>query len=187
MNVRRQARSHRSGYSMVEMLVVLALVGIISLVTVPNFISIQRGGRLKSSVNQLAGDLRMARALAVTERARVRVVFSTMTGGPGTRTAYTIWRWNTGTSAWEQAVFNRNQAVRGIRIHRREMQPRCFVSSVTGLAASEVIFRQDGTIEFPAGVSSGRLRVTTDYSKVTVRTYDISVTVTGLVRTDRVA
>lgn len=63
----------RQGYSLIELLVVMAIIGIISLVTVPNFMSMYQSSRLKSSVRQFSTDLRGARQRAVTQYQWVKV------------------------------------------------------------------------------------------------------------------
>lgn len=75
--------SAQRGYSLVEALVVVAIVGMVSLVTVPNFISMYRASKFKSSVRMLNSDIRAARQNAVTRNKLTRLSFET---GIGERT-----------------------------------------------------------------------------------------------------
>ncbi len=60
------------GYSLVEILVVIAIVGLMSLITIPAFINYSQQGRLRAAVRQLHGDLRTMRLLAITNNLRIR-------------------------------------------------------------------------------------------------------------------
>jgi prepilin-type N-terminal cleavage/methylation domain-containing protein len=61
------------GYSLVEILVVMAIVGVMSLITIPAFISYSQQGRLRAALRQVHGDLRTMRLQAITNNLRIRV------------------------------------------------------------------------------------------------------------------
>ncbi|HUP65796.1 MAG TPA: GspH/FimT family pseudopilin [Thermoanaerobaculia bacterium] len=67
-NERRPSESLSSqrGYSLIELLVVVAIVGVLSLVMVPNFMSLYQSNRMKSAMRQFTSDVRGARQEAVT-------------------------------------------------------------------------------------------------------------------------
>jgi len=71
----RILRSRERGYSLAEMLTVVAIIGILALVAVPNFMSMYRSGKLKTSMRQFTNHLRAARQRAVTQSNFVRVSF----------------------------------------------------------------------------------------------------------------
>jgi prepilin-type N-terminal cleavage/methylation domain-containing protein len=71
MNMRRNSR----GYSVVEMLVVVAIIGILSLVTVPAFMNFQRRNAVRSALRSFTSDIRSYRQHAITKNAYVRVQF----------------------------------------------------------------------------------------------------------------
>ncbi len=76
--------SCQRGFSVAELLVVLAIIGILSLVAVPQFISMYHSSTTKSSMRDFTSTLRKARQLAVTRGERTRVTFSTGTTGGAT-------------------------------------------------------------------------------------------------------
>ena len=56
----------QAGYSLTEMLTVIAIIGMLALVMVPNFISFYNSNKMKSSMRNFTTDLRSARQLAGT-------------------------------------------------------------------------------------------------------------------------
>lgn len=70
----RQARNAR-GYSLVELLVVVAMVGIILLVTMPALLQLMPQYRIRSAASETANNLRMIRQRAISTRTPWRVSF----------------------------------------------------------------------------------------------------------------
>lgn len=54
------------GYSLVEALVVVAIIGIFSLIAIPNFLGMYRSSKLKTSLRNVTTDMRWARQRAVS-------------------------------------------------------------------------------------------------------------------------
>jgi prepilin-type N-terminal cleavage/methylation domain-containing protein len=75
MNIRRNSRGDSAGYSVVEMLVVVAIIGILSLVTIPAFMNFQRRNAVRSALRSFTSDLRSYRQHSITKNAYVRVQF----------------------------------------------------------------------------------------------------------------
>jgi prepilin-type N-terminal cleavage/methylation domain-containing protein len=67
--------SAERGFSLAEMLVVVAIIGIMTLVLVPNFISMYNSSRFKGSARTLATSLRNARQIAISANTRTKVSF----------------------------------------------------------------------------------------------------------------
>lgn len=69
------------GYTLTELLVVLAIIGLFSLITVPQFVSMYRSSVVKGSMREFTSMVRKARQIAATRNERVRVRFRTATNG----------------------------------------------------------------------------------------------------------
>lgn len=69
------SHSSQRGYSLPEALVVIAIIGILTMVAVPAFITMYRSNQLKVSARQFAGDARWARQKAVTTGKPVKITF----------------------------------------------------------------------------------------------------------------
>ena len=63
------------GYSIMEILVVVAIIGILSLVTVPAFINFQRRNAVRAGLRAFTADLRSCRQHAISRNTYVRLQF----------------------------------------------------------------------------------------------------------------
>ena len=63
------------GFSLLELLVVLAVIAVVSIIVTPNFISWRNNVKLRDAVDNLMGDLEKAKINAVKENSFVAVLF----------------------------------------------------------------------------------------------------------------
>ena len=63
------------GFTLVEMMVVIAIIAVLSAIAVPNFMEYARNQRLNGAARQVYGDLMNARQQAVTENKKIIVQF----------------------------------------------------------------------------------------------------------------
>jgi prepilin-type N-terminal cleavage/methylation domain-containing protein len=71
-----RSRTLQQGYSLAEMLVVVAIVGLISMVAVPNFISMYKNSRFKNVMRNFVTACRNTQQRAITENRRTRISFA---------------------------------------------------------------------------------------------------------------
>lgn len=69
------ARRLPRGFTLVEILVVLALIGMLLFLTVPGLKDVFKGSKLTTTADQIANDLSVARQLAIKENVPVEVRF----------------------------------------------------------------------------------------------------------------
>ena len=162
-----------SGYSLAELLVVVAIIGIVSLVTVPNFISLRRSSMLKTSTRNFAADIRAARQRAVTKHQRTKVSFDTGTTARG----YRLFEWNPTTNAWDQIGAD------------RVMEEGCYILSATNFpdrdvppdATNDIVFKVDGAPLYDPTVFSGTVRVQTEWNLPT-KAFDLEMSYAGALK-----
>jgi len=66
----------KNGFTIYELLVVIAIFAILSVIATPNMISWRSQAKLRGTLNNLKGDLQMAKLRAIRENALVAVVFT---------------------------------------------------------------------------------------------------------------
>jgi prepilin-type N-terminal cleavage/methylation domain-containing protein len=67
---------NRKGFSVIEVMVVAAIIGILAVVAIPNFQVWINNQRLRTHISQLEGDLQLSRMTAIGQSAPVRVQFN---------------------------------------------------------------------------------------------------------------
>lgn len=67
----------QAGKTLTELMVVLAIVGLVSIMAIPNFLSLNSRIQTRCTTEEVASELRLAKQLALTYRDRVRILIDT--------------------------------------------------------------------------------------------------------------
>jgi type II secretion system protein H len=171
--MRRQLRSNsNAGYSLVEILVVVGMIGVLTLVTVPNFISLFRASRMKNSLRTFTTVTRNARMTAVTRGERTKITY--VPSG----TKYQMFESRDGGTTWTQLGNDYN------------LESRVYFST-TGTFTDQdtdtnpdVIFFPNGTVSpVPdSATNSGNVVLRTD-DKIMYNQYTVNINNTGRLAT----
>lgn len=65
-----------SGFTVLELIIVIAIAGVLTAIAVPNFLTYQHSYRLNGALSSLRGDLYGAKMLAIKRGVQYRVVFA---------------------------------------------------------------------------------------------------------------
>lgn len=65
-----------AGFSIFELLIVIAVIAVVSAIVTPNIISWRNSAKLRGAAGNVKGDLEMSKARAVRERSPVTVTFT---------------------------------------------------------------------------------------------------------------
>jgi prepilin-type N-terminal cleavage/methylation domain-containing protein len=164
MRSKELRRSH-SGYSMVELLVVVAIIGIISLFAAPAFYTMYQSSKMKTSIRELTAEVRGVRQQATTKNERWKLSFTT--GAQGTN-SYSTFREvvnpTTGARTWVQ---QRTRLMNDVVYFAATNMPSELATTTADDDGNfDVIFLPDGTIgNWP--IVGGNLAPT---ATITVRT-----------------
>lgn len=71
----RDSLRQEQGWSLTELLIVLAIMGIVAALAGPSYQTLTTRGQARSATVEIASELRFARQLAMARRERLRVVF----------------------------------------------------------------------------------------------------------------
>ena len=172
MAVRRAER----GFSLPELLVVVAIMGLMHLVSIPNFLVFLQSNKMKTSLRVLNTDIRAARQRAVTRNSFTRITFRTGLGSNDYRVFESLDRGDT----WLAAPY----------ISRRLEEPVYFHSSgfddtapATPDTAPDIIFRNDGAVEDHPGGTDDFIVIRTTHN-IPKSQFTIRISPAGAVRTD---
>ena len=85
MNGKRSSVSGRrnSAFTLLELVIVLAIIGLVAVMTVPGFVGMMRGRHLTSAANRVHAALNGAKNVAVTQRRPYGLVFDISEGSMG--------------------------------------------------------------------------------------------------------
>lgn len=152
------------GFSLVELLTVVAIIGVMSLVGVPAFMSYQRSVNFKTSMRQYTSDLRSARQRAVSSTTQVMVGNMRNEGtAPETYGVYEI-------------LESRDRGATYTLLQTKQLTKR---SEFVG-TPDDILFMPNGTVNLPGGVYSTTVELRS-LDSIGKPDYDITVTVTGKV------
>lgn len=192
---RAQRSTAEAGYSLAEMLTVIAMIGVLTLVTVPAFMNFYQQGKVKASMRNFTSDIRRARALAITSGRQTKISFET---GAGKR-LYTISQGPSSLAAPEPLSANWTPVSgAGLTANRSLDSIIYFPANSAGtpqtfsnvdddsVADLDIVFYSDGRTFIPNNAAtnngtSATVTIMTDRNKITKPKYQISITPAGRV------
>ena len=185
-----------AGYSLAEMLTVVAIIGTLALVSVPAFLTYYYSNKMKSSMRNFTNDLRATRQLSISLGRQAALTYGT---GAQAR-SYSIYVGDRpfGSTAWtlRQSVPG---GVRGARVLEQIVYfpdnaggtPQTFtdvLDCTAGGACSagtdskfDVVFFPDGHAGLPTGATSATITLKTD-KKIPRSQYAIAISPSGRVQ-----
>jgi prepilin-type N-terminal cleavage/methylation domain-containing protein len=152
------------GFSLVELLTVVAIIGVMSLVGVPAFMSFQKSANFKTAMRQYTSDVRSARQRAVANTTYVMVGNMRNEGtAPETYGVYEI-------------LESRDRGATYTLLQTRQLTKR---SEFAG-TPDDIVFMPNGAVQLPGGTYSTTVELHS-LDRIGRPDYDITITVTGKV------
>jgi prepilin-type N-terminal cleavage/methylation domain-containing protein len=72
-NPATQAAQRSKGFSLIELMVVIGIIGIVMLIAIPNFVKSQQAARIRAGAQEVAQDFRQIRERAISQNRRYTV------------------------------------------------------------------------------------------------------------------
>ena len=154
----RPGRLDQRGYSLAEALVVVAIIGMVTMIAVPNFISLYRGAQVKGAVMRFSNDLRAARQRAVTTYRPVMVSVGTTSAE-----RYSYWISTYDGSAWTTATkrdLEPESAPTMKKVYFSDFPANGYTDSVNSDDRRDIIFETNGGVRAPP--ENPLMRIRTD-------------------------
>lgn len=196
-------KSRQAGYSLAEMITVVAIVAMMTLVTVPSFISFRNSGKMRASVNTFTSDLRGARQRSITRSRQVMVTYEPTAAGAAPvnyKRTYSFYEGNLpfNSTTWAPITLTPG----GGATTQRKLDdviyfpstgastPQTFDDTLACVSSActsgtdgrpEVIFFPDGRVRVPSGQTIGQITLLTDM-KIAKKKYIIQLSPSGNVK-----
>lgn len=175
------------GYSLAELLTVVAIVGIMSLVLVPQFVSYQQTAKLKGGLRTFSSDIRNCRQVAISRYVQVRIELTSSRRYTFTYRTSPSGTWN----AFPVSVLTSPGmpiATAGGPSYRDLPEPVTILSNTFGdldaNSKSDILFNIDGTITNPdPSIIGGTVTLKTPWTKLPADRMIINVTGSGGITT----
>ncbi|HVT05130.1 MAG TPA: GspH/FimT family pseudopilin [Thermoanaerobaculia bacterium] len=183
--MRQDSRKAQRGYTLVEALIVMAIIGLISLVAVPSFITLYQSSKMRTSVRIFSSDLRWARQRAVSRNIRTLITFDTGAG----KSVYRFYdgiRQADGTYNWTPTLASPTRA------KERSLDPVVYFLS-TGFADDvvlpapdaslpDIVYSENGSVQnIPALAADQNIMLKTDLP-IPKNQFEIDLAPAGQVR-----
>lgn len=191
----------QSGYSLPEMLTVIAIVGTLALVSVPAFLTYMQSNKMKSTLRNFTTDIRRVRQLAITRGHQTLLTYDvTATGAAQAdyKRTYAFYEGNLpfNSTTWTAAVIPGQTTAQPKTLAdvvyfpaNTASTPQTFpdVLTCTGTSCSagtdtklDIIFYPDGRVLMPTGSTVADVTLATDM-RIPTKTYTVEITPTGRV------
>ena len=160
------------GYSLTELLTVVALIGALSLVSVPAFMKFYRANKMRTSLRTFTTDVRVARQRAITQHRRTAITVATGLNPAGyARGSYSIWERND-AGVWTLVADRFLPPNQTDPIFFQSTNFANFLDGTTNVGGDvrpDIIFLPNGTVgNHPGGNATVVLRTNYEIAKPTI-------------------
>jgi len=172
-----------SGFSLIEMLVVVAIIGVLSLISVPAFMNFRRQADFKSGMRNFTTDLRNARAAAIANSFDVKCEVDM---GSVTLKRYQFYSSRDNGTTWTPLQLpGTHGATNATSGNIKQFAFSVWAQSFTGLPDTdsngkpEIVYHPNGAMNLASGSTNATLVLATDWKKIAYDRYTINLSPSG--------
>ena len=183
----RSSFKHSSrGFSLPEMLVVIALIGVLSLISVPAFINFKNQNTFRADLRNFSTDLRSARQYAITQTVDVRVELD-VPGNSLTSNTYRFYTSNDRGTTWVPLTTMRGSrgAAHGTTGNIKSLDGPVWFQSTGSLpdigsdSKPDIVFHPNGSMDLAANAPGAQIVLRSIWKKIAFDTYTMALSASG--------
>lgn len=163
------------GFSLAEMLTVVAIIGILSLISVPAFINFRASNTFKSALGGFVNDVRYTRQYSITHSVYVRVNIAA--SGATTNRAYSFQSSSDNGTTWSSLT------IPGANGNQKVLPQQVWFVSTTDLpmtgSVTQVEYHPNGALTLAPNASTGQIVLGSTWSRMTNDRYTIVLSPSG--------
>src|SRR5205823_3428013 len=184
--MRSEFKRSEYGYSLTELLVVVAIVGVLSLISVPAFINFKNQNTFRSDLRNFTNDLRAARQYSITQTVDVRVELD----APGNQLTSNTYRFYTSTdrgTTWTPLTMPGGRGITpGTTGNIKGLDGPVWIQSTAQLqdlgtdGKPDLVFHPNGSMDLaPPPPPGGTIVLRSSWKKIAFDTYTIGLSTSG--------
>lgn len=183
--MRSEFRRSDSGYSLTELLVVVAIVGVLSLISVPAFINFKNQNTFRADLRNFTNDLRAARQYAIAQTVDVRVELD-VPGNSLTSNTYRFYYSNDRGTTWTALSISGGRGITpGTTGNIKSLDGPVWIQSTASLpdigndSKPDIVYHPSGTMDLATNAASARVVLRSGWAKIAFDTYTIDLSASG--------
>jgi type II secretion system protein H len=183
--MRSELKRSESGFSLTEMLVVIAIIGVLSLISVPAFINMKNQNTFRADLRNFTHDLRAARQYAISQTVDVRIELE-VPGNSLTSNRYRFYSSNDRGATWTALTIAGGHGITpGTPGNIKTLDGPVWFQSTGSLpdigadSKPDIIYHPNGSMDLVANAPSAQIVMRTIWKKVAFDTFTIGMSSSG--------
>jgi prepilin-type N-terminal cleavage/methylation domain-containing protein len=183
--MRSELKRSECGFSLTEMLVVIAIIGVLSLISVPAFINMKNQNTFRADLRNFTHDLRAARQYAISQTVDVRIELE-VPGNSLTSNRYRFYWSNDRGANWTALTIAGGHGITpGTTGNIKTLDGPVWFQSTGSLpdigadSKPDIIYHPNGSMDLVANAPSAQIVMRTIWTKVAFDTFTIGMSSSG--------
>lgn len=164
------------GFTLAEMLVVVAIIGMLSLISVPAFINFRASNTFRSALRVFIDDVRYARQYSITHTVDVLIELDTQ-GNTSTSKHYAFYSSPDNGTTWN--MLN----VPGANGNVKTLPQQVWIDSTTSIPLSgtkpRIVYHPNGSVTLTSGAANGQVVLGSTWTRMAFDRYTIVLSPSG--------